>query len=204
MQYRPGGSCAWPAMPSRALHGHHSRWNGPNLNLSFDLGSAPYDLTGAKNPTSNATVCSQHEKAWRGCPRVSGAAQERNLMLRTDVQLRIWMCMRLRLVAVAPTAASSAWTRFDFCSFHLGRRSHSYYALWWVRFLLQSAFLLRAIFLCCSVESAIMCCKGRRYMSGKAPESAPQNMHVYVYGMCGKHAPLYSAVQHHRSLVAAS
>lgn len=193
-------------MPSRASYGHHSCYSEPIWNLLIGGGAAPRNLAGAKNPTSNAILCSQHEKQWRGCPSVPGAAQERSLMLRTDVQLRIWVCMCVRLAAAALTVASSASTRFDFWGFHLKGMGHSCDALWWVRYLLQSAFLLRVTFLCCSVESATMCCNGRRWKLGKAPKSVPQRMHIYMACACmfGKHAPLSSAVQHHRSFVAAS
>lgn len=181
--------------------------NRAEFDLAVSNELAPHDLVGGKNLTSHGAVYSRHEKQWRGCYSVSGAAQERSQMLRTNIKRCVWVCMRLRLPAAAPTA-SSAWTRFDFCSFHLKSMGHGYDALWcpWVRFLLQSAFVLRATFLCCNVEYATMCCKGRRYMSGKSARICITKHACvrHVHCMYGKHAPLCSAVQHHRSLVTAS
>jgi hypothetical protein len=46
-------------------------------------------------------------------------------MLRTDVQLRIWVCICLRLAAAAVTVDSSDPTRFDFWGFYLKSMGHS-------------------------------------------------------------------------------
>ncbi len=104
---------------------HYSCYSEPNGNLVIGGGVARYDLAGAKNAASNAISCSCHEKQWRGCPTVSGAAQERSLMLRTGVQLRIWVCMCLRLAATAVMVDSSDPTRFDFWGFYMKSMGYS-------------------------------------------------------------------------------